>query len=428
MKEKEKVLIITYYWPPGGGSGVQRWVKFAKYLPQYGVQPVILTVSNPTYATLDESMKDDVSENTLVYKSPSLEPFGLYSILSGKSRTEVAKPTTRIAETGTSLTAKAASWIRANVFVPDARIGWVRTARNKALKLIDEHAIQTVITTGPPHSTHLIGRYIKKQTSLKWIADFRDPWTKVFYNQLLPRTPLVRNIDLKLERSVLNAANEVIVVSPSMKKLQKNITDRTYRVIPNGFDHEDFEDLAIPQQQNGTFTIRHIGTLSETAIPTALFEALELLPEEFRFRMEFIGNVHDHVKELARKSRVSNRIKFTDYLPHAQAVQAMAASDLLLLVIPDVQNNELILTGKIFEYIATGKPVLMLGPAHGDAAAILDNTGQGAIFSYGDPAGLLNYLKGVIGRRQRTQSHTKDLARHPYSRIQLTRQLAELII
>lgn len=425
---KKKVLIITYYWPPSGGSGVQRWVKFVKYLPQFEIDPVILTVSNPTYASLDESLENDIPGTTLVYKTKSLEPFGLYSALSGKSKSEVAKPSTQI-ESSTSLTTKMASWIRANIFIPDARIGWIPTARRKALKLIEEHDIQTIITTGPPHSTHLIGKYLKERKPLKWIADFRDPWTKIFYNQLLPKTQLIRNKDLKLERSVLKSVDEVIVISPSMSDLQKNITARSYHMIPNGFDHEDFKNPKSKHIKNDTFTIRHIGTLSEAAIPTALFKALEQLPEQFNYRLEFIGNVHEHVRELAQKSKINDRVVFSDYLPHSKAIEMMATSDLLLLVIPDVEHNELILTGKIFEYIAVGKPILMIGPAQGDASHILAQMGQEYFFEHQQVRELKQFLQNIISGNIKLHNRKaiKELKDHPFSRYQLTKKLAQLI-
>ncbi len=423
------VLIVTYYWPPSGGSGVQRFLKFCKYLPRFGVTPTVLTVSNPTYPIIDRSLSEEVPEEVNVYRSRSYEPFQLYAKLSGKSTSEASKPTQALRSNKWS--ARMASWIRANIFIPDARYGWVFTARRKALKVIQKENIDAIITTGPPHSTHFIGKYVNRKTGIRWIADFRDPWSHVYYNQVLPRTRPALYIDRKLERSVLTKADEVIVVSPSMRKIQRTIYDRRYHMIPNGFDPEDFQqspDELTPYHDH-RFTIRFTGSVREAAIPSGMFKAISMLSEPDKVLLEFIGNVHPKVREQIKKFGIASSVSIQSYIPHKEVVKAMRASDLLLLSISKTEHSELILTGKLFDYLGSGTPILFMGTTSGDAAHIIQETGQGVCFEHDDAESIRTYLEKVIRDpdqlpRSNIQSSLTD---HPYSRITLTSQLIDVI-
>lgn len=423
---KKKLLIITYYWPPSGGAGVQRFLKFVKYLPQFDVVPYVLTVENPTYPILDKSLADEVPEWLNVFKSKTVEPFAFYAKFTGKSVSDSTKPTIEL--NSSKWKSKVGTWIRANFFLPDARIGWYFTAHKKAFSIIEEHDIDAVITTGPPHSVHLIGKHIKKKSDIRWIADFRDPWSQIYYNQSLPKTSLAQSIDKKIERSVLSKADDVLVVSPSMKKLQKTITDRSYHVVPNGFDHEDFKDIKQKSKNSDSLVIRHVGNIGELSVPYNLFKALSKLPAENRLEVEFIGNVHPEVHQLINRYGLQKTVRIKPYVPHDQAIQAMKDTDLLLLVIPDSKNNELILTGKLFEYIGSQKPIVFIGP-DGDAKDILLDLGYNFFFEHKENHELQELLLQINGGefQEPKLSPLENLKSHPFSRFQLTEKLSQIV-
>lgn len=405
---------------------MQRFLKFCKYLPEFGVTPYVLTVSNPTYPSQDPSLSKEVPDQVNVFKSFSLEPFDLYAFLKNESKSEVAAPTAPLSSG--SMAAKIASWIRANVFVPDARAGWLATARRKALNIMKSNDIDCIITTGPPHSTHFIGRYIQKKLGAFWIADFRDPWTQIHYNQILPRTRFIRWFDNTLEKNILRNADEVIVVSPTMAHVQKRIFERNYRVITNGFDPADFRGVGSHDTSHKKYVIRHVGRINEASVPHSFFEALGRLEDPTVLKVEFIGNVHHKVQEFIDQYHLQDCVTIKPYIPHNEAIKAMKSADLLLLVIPDIKDNELILTGKLFDYIGAQKPIMYIGPSQGDAAEVIRELNQGYIFGQGETDKIQAFLssekKEDLGL---TSTKFEALENHPYSRKKLTQQLVELI-
>lgn len=422
----KKVLIVTYYWPPSGGAGVQRFLKFCKYLPKFDIDPSILTVANPTYPILDSSLEREIPPDTKIYKTRTIEPFSIYSKLTGTNKSEATKPTIALKPKGWK--SKISIWIRANLFIPDARLGWTFSAKSKAFELMNKFHFDAIITTGPPHSSHFVGKYLKKKTGVRWIADFRDPWSEIHYNQVFPRISLAKVLDRKFEKSVLKNADEVVVISTSMKNIQQQVVKRDYRVIPNGFDPDDFDIHGSKSNQNEVFTIRFVGSVREAAIPEALYKALAKLPDNLDFRLEYIGNVHPHVKEIVSALRLQDKVIFKPYVPHAEAVRAMEQADLLLLSISKTVNAKLILTGKLFDYIGARRPILFIGPTDGDAAKIIKDLKIGTCFEHGDVSGLYKYFIELLGHETKIKKiKSLDLQKHPFSRITLTRQLADLI-
>lgn len=434
------VLLVTYYWPPCGGAGVQRILKFAKYLPRFDIQPIVLTVSNPTYPVFDESLSEEVPDNLPIHKTFSLEPFSLYGRISGKSKQEVAQPTMAL-KGQKSLTGRLATWIRANLFLPDARLGWIFTAKPKARELINSYGVDAILTSGPPHSVHFIGNFIKKKTGIRWIADFRDPWTHIHYNQVLPRTKLVQKLDLLFESRILSSADEVLVVSPSMESIQKKVVNRTYNIITNGFDPDDFyrsEQLESQHYINkDLLTIRFVGSVREAAIPEGFLKAISQLKDKNKIRIEFVGNIHPYVKRIVKDLDISEQVKFMPYVPHVKAIKYMQTTDLLLLSISQTKNSEQILTGKLFDYLGAKRPILFLGPSHGDAAKIIKEIDQGVCYEHEDVEAIKNHLeahiqeyfqKGELSNKgANIEEKQKNQENHPYSRIELTRQLSELL-
>lgn len=397
----KKVLIITYYWPPGGGAGVQRWLKFAKYLPLHGWEPVILTVDpeSATYPVSDTSLENDIPASVKVVKTPAHDLFRL-----------LAKDKSRIPSAGfargadNSAGRKLLRFVRGNFFIPDPRRGWNSFAFRKACELIRNEAINAIITTSPPHSTQLIGLRLKRKfPSIKWIADLRDPWTDIYYyNQFYQLWPS-RTIDACYEKSVLRSADTIITVGKSLKELfdkkVPGIADKT-EIIHNGFDPEDF--IGITSRKPDILTISYIGTLSDAYPVSGLLGALKILLKNGRdFRLRFVGSVTNRQTSLIKTSIGKERTEFIRYVNHKEAVKYMLGSSILLLIIPDHPGNKCIITGKIFEYLSAGRPVLCLGPPEGDAAEILRETGHGATFPYNDDVTICKYIEEASALKEK---------------------------
>ncbi len=392
----KKVLIVTYYWPPGGGAGVQRWLKMARYLPEFGFEPVILTV-HPDYATYpvtDMSLEKDVPTTLEVHRTKATDYFRMFS------RDKSAVPSAGFAGQGKpSLMEKLARFVRGNFFIPDPRKGWNSFAYKKACELIQSHNITTILTTSPPHSTQLIGLKLKKKfPAIHWIADLRDPWTDIYYySEFYPTLP-ARLADRRYEKSVITRADTIISVGKRLSQLFSGRYPSTvdkFTVIPNGFDPEDFSGTkpSVPER----FTITYVGTLSQSYNIVALAEALALLHKSGRdFVLRFTGMVSDQQKRLLFEKLPAENLIFNAYCDHNEAVKEMLGASLLLLLIPEHKSSRVILTGKLFEYIATGKPILCIGPVDGDAADLVNDLSNGKAADYNDSVAITEFITSAI--------------------------------
>ena len=420
----KKVLIITYYWPPSGGSGVQRWLKFVKYLPEFGITPIVLTVDPDfaTYPARDESLLKDISSELEVHRTRSRDIFDLYRKVSGKEA-----PHSGFAnEKKVRWTDKVFRFIRGNFFIPDARIGWNKFALEEARKIIRENNIDTIITSSPPHSTQLIGLQLKKEFPLTWIADLRDPWSELFYNKELHRTKLAIDKDKRFEDAVLNSADHLVVVSDAIRrsfgKGKKDVLDKIH-VIPNGFDETDFPD-SVPQKNSAVRYISYIGNLGPQYPLNGFLKAFSVFSNEHtNWKLRFIGNCHPGVKKSVGELDLINKVEFVSYVPHTEAVNYMISSDALLMIIPEIEENKGILTGKLFEYIATSRPVINIGPTDGDAARILSEFPQSATIEKDEIDQMISFLE----RLDNSSLTEPSKERMKYSRKNLTRQIAALI-
>ena len=420
----KKILIITYYWPPSGGAGVQRWLKFAKYLPEFGYEVHVLTVDaeKANYPQEDKSLLDEVPKNIHVHTTATSDPYAIYRLFGRKA------PSSGFAnesvEGVSGYVKKLARFIRGNVFIPDPRKGWNKFVLKKANELIDTLGIDTVITTSPPHSTQLIGLELKRKRAVKWIADMRDPWTKIYYVSELLQTNWAKNRNAKLERQVLENADRVITVSQQLADefcaLAPRLKKENIEVIPNGFDEDDFK-INVPLSKD--FTIGYMGTITDQYDISALLKAVQSIKERIAFR--FIGDVPPNIQKQLREA--SDNCEFTGYLNHDKAIVKAASSSVLLLVIPKVEDNKGILTGKLFEYLALKRPILAIGPIDGDAAAILNETGAGKMFDYGDVVDISQFLSTNLNFLNTDDSRNKNTKVEMYSRRALTAQLNQLI-
>jgi len=418
-----RVLIITYYWPPSGGAGVQRWLKFSKYLPQSGWEPVILTV-DPEYAAYpssDASLEKDVPESTLVYRTKATDWFRFYR--SDKSKVPSAGFATNKDD---SLKGKISRFIRGNFFIPDPRRGWNRYAFRKACELIEQKGIKHVITTSPPHSTQLMGLKLKKKyPGIKWIADLRDPWTEIYYYDLFYPTFLSRKIDRNYERSVLKNADIITTVGPSLGEKFESIVPgvrERIKIVHNGFDESDFENVSASTPEK--FTISYTGTISESYPVEGFVKALQkVIAGGIDISLKFTGYISDVHRERFISALGNGRLEFISYSDHNIAVRNMLSSSLQLLILPKDPDNRIFLPGKLFEYIASGKPILCLGPTDGDSAGILEKGGFGKCFDYDDIVGVSDFII-------RSVQKSPDVTRIPpaeFSRKTLAGKIASLL-
>jgi glycosyltransferase involved in cell wall biosynthesis len=418
-----KVLIITYYWPPSGGAGVQRWLKFSKYLPEFGWEPIILTI-DPEYAAYpvtDNSLTEGLPLSIKVHKTPAIDYFSIYK--KDKSKIPAAGFANSVDNT---LKGKIFRFIRGNFFLPDPRKGWNNYAFKKACDLIEAEGIRHVITTSPPHSTQLIGLKLKKKyPAIMWIADLRDPWTDIYYYKQFYPTIFSKMIDIRFERSVLKKADKIITVGVSLKTLfSSKMTDikNKIEVITNGYDENDFSGIIATTPS--IFTITYVGTLSDIYPIDGFLNALHIFKEKGnKFMLRFIGAVSLKQKDLIQSKTGDSVLEFIPYVDHPAAIKFMLNSTVLLLIIPDHQSNKSIITGKLFEYIASGKPIVCLGPADGDAAGIIRDTGHGMTFSYTDSKGISEYLSTLIS----DISIIEKMSPEVFSRLELTRKIIPLL-
>ena len=421
----KKVLIITYYWPPGSGPGVQRFLKCSKYLRDVGWEPIILTVDNGSYPSLDQSLEQDIPTGLNVYKSLSFEPFRWYNLLKGKSSKNTSVGA--IGLQGSSFFQRLSLYIRANFFIPDARVGWNRFAIKKARTIFKEHKIDAIISTGPPHSSHLIADRLKKEYNKPWLVDLRDPWTTVFYNAYFPRTDRTKKKDKQLEDLVLKNSDSVSVVSQGMlDEFSERSNDIS--LIYNGFDEDDFKGLT--STKNEKFTIAYIGNFKPNQNAVLVWECLkELGDKNAQFKSDLnislTGNIDSSIVNLLQENGLKEQLSIEGFAAHHTAVQRMLDASLLLFVIPVSERNHLIITGKLFEYLATGNPILAIGPTNGNASALLKDAQRDEMLDYNDKDNILLQIESAYTswkNKSIPQYSLNDL--EPFTKKGLTEKLA----
>ncbi|MBI1192811.1 MAG: glycosyl transferase family 1 [Bacteroidetes bacterium] len=435
-----RVLLLTYYWPPAGGPGVQRFLKFARYLREYGWEPIIITPADGAYPYRDESLLGDIPEGLHVIRTGTREPFALYNRLTGKKGKEV--PVAMVGfKDSRSPVQRLAKWVRANFFIPDARVGWKPFAVKAALTEIAAgrragaepgEKICGFITTGPPHSTHLAGLELKRKTGLPWIADFRDPWTTVYYNAFFPRSARTKRVDQRMEDQVLAAADHIAVVSEGMAEEFRG-RSRALSVLYNGFDEQDM--YTGPLEPSEFFQLVHVGNMKPNQQVPALWQALaECVRSDpgfaRHFRLHFTGSLDPGVAQAVRDAGLEHYLEHEPFVAHQEATRRMALAGMLLFVIPDATNNRRIITGKIFEYLACNTRMLAIGPQDGDAAGIMRQAGRGPMLGYTDKDGMVlqlrrAYVEWLSGGQLPLREPGGDYLR--FSRRSLTGNLAAIL-
>ncbi len=425
--EPKKILIITYYWPPAGGPGVQRWLKFVKYLPDFGIQPIVYVPENPTYPIVDEKMLEEVSEKAVVLKHKIFEPYQLASVFS-KNKTKKISSGIIPNKKKQSFLDKAFLWVRGNFFIPDARVFWVKPSVAYLEKYISANGIDTIITSGPPHSLHLIGLELKRKFKLKWFADFRDPWTTIGYHKSLLLSNYSAKKHKSLEHEVLNAADTIIVTSKTTKAEFETITKKPIQVITNGFDVEKVQKQILDSK----FSLAHIGSLLSERNPSLLWESLVELTDEvpgFKSHLEIklIGAVSQEVLESISKIGLSPFVNSLGYVSHEEAIAQQRKSQVLLLIEINSPETVSIIPGKLFEYMVSERPIIAIGPKGSDFADIITTTNTGVFFDYSQKLRLKSVILDFYNEFLEGKLKSHGIGLQQYSRKNLTMELVNLI-
>ena len=454
----KRVLIISYYWPPTGGSGVQRWVKFAKYLSSEGWQPVIYTPENPEQLAVDESLAAEVPAETEIIKTHITEPYELYKKFLKKSgHSKEAVEVNPVNAQNKTFAQKAAMWVRGNFFRPDPRCLWIRPSVKFLKKYLKEHPVDLIVSTGPPQSMHIIGMKLARETGLPWIADFRDPWTKIFYFKHLSMTRATERWHRRMEKRVLDEASVVVAVSPLVQQEFQNMTQTPVELITNGFDKCDFEQgapdqsgLSHPGPDQATnidpdqksrlaaggpdkdFVITHTGLFAADGNPTTLWKVLAAKctkDGEFRkhLRIRFVGKTDDAILEAVRAEGLDGHLTDMGYQPHAVAIREQRTASLLILPLRKEPEYRAVLPGKLFEYLASWRPVLGIGQPDGAMSMILNTTKTGVVLNWEDEASITRFIDHSWKNHLKGELTVDDADISQFTRRNLTHRMAELI-
>ena len=426
----KKILLLSYYWPPSGGPGVQRWLKNALYLRDFGWDSVVITPQNPVASSYDASLLEEVPADLKVIHTKARDPFQAYALLKGQK--------TKSGSTGgigilnnPSRGQQMLNYIRANFFIPDARKGWNPYLLKAARQVLREAKIDAIISTGPPHSTHLAAHQLQKEFGIPWFADFRDPWVNIFYNKHFPRTARTIAKDQALEDLVLAKADGILTVSPGLKA---EFEDRAQKIhlLYNGYDPKDLPKAQA--QKSKHFSLSYTGNFKPNQNVPALWEALaELKAEETRFaedlQINFVGNVDPSIRETIAMLNLESNVKDHGYQAHHYATEVMVNSVGLLFIVPQTKDNHLILTGKLFEYLGSGSPLICIGPPAGNAAQIIAECERGSTIDYADKSALKQSIRDLYQQWQASEIDPKldPQSAAAYTRRGAAEQLAQLL-
>ena len=434
----KRVLVVTYYWPPSGGSGVQRWVKFAKYLPQEGWQPVIYTPDNPEYTAIDHTLEAEVPHTVEIIRRPITEPYNLYRRLMGKGASTDMKTLTAGASGGAvteissgkkSFKQRLSLWIRGNLFVPDPRVGWVKPSVRFLKKYLAEHPVDVIVTTGPPHSMHLIGQRLHKELGIPWIPDFRDPWSRMYYLKHLPMSARTWCRLRAMEQSVLDDCSTVLAVTPLVQEEFQAQTKTPVAMITNGYDGGDFEQAVEP---DGFFNVVHTGLFAADGNPLNFWKALGIkawADPDFKaaLRLRLVGKVDSEVYAAIEEAGLKNNVVDLGYRDHLTAVREQLAATILVLPLRNDPEYRPILPGKLFEYLASRRPILGIGQEDGAMARVLADTGAGVTAGWDNLDAMGAFIDKAWEQFKAggVPAVEGDIAR--FSRRSITRELAALL-
>jgi len=416
MYDRKRILIINYYWPPCGGPAVQRWLDFANRFATDKFEVHILTVSpeTATFTSIDQSLVKEINSSIKVHHADASDYFWLYKKFLGKGKV----PGNALAdEDNPNVLKKIARFLRGNFFLPDPRRGWNANAKKEALSIIKQDKIDIIITAGPPQSTHLIGLDIKRQfPNLFWIADFHDYWTDVFFLDKFYRTRLARWVDRKYEKSVLISANHVLTHTDYGQKLyydkvKGERTPKFISVVRMGYDEQKFRNFE-KTEPSTSFKITYTGTLADYYDPECVLDALNDivgLKNGLDFELHLVGIISPKIKAYIEKTNLKKKTFFHGYIPHKESIRILFSSNLLLLFNPNVKNDIGIVPGKIFEYMATGIPILSISSHGSENEKLLEKHKAGVNFERSELKELTKYFIELF---ERWSTSTKKISFH----------------
>ncbi len=429
----KKVLVVLYYWPPGGGMAVQRWLKFSKYLPEFGWEPVIYAPANADYPEIDEALNGQVPGGITVLKRPIFEPSRLYGRFVGMKKNEkigvsfsLGEKPSRMARLKNGLSI----WVRGNLFIPDAHVFWVRPSVRFLTRYLKENPVDAIITTGTPHSLHLIGLMLRRRFNIPWVADFRDLWTRIDFYRDLKLTRRADRLHHRLEREVLSGADHVVTVGETWRKEFIENGAKAVTVITNGYDPDDLPSERPPLDEK--FSLVHIGSIGKNRDARSLWKALAEKAASDRifagkFELKLVGNVDFSVMDSIRKAGILDLTTRVQFLSHEEAMKAQQSAAVLLLLINNSDDALGRLTGKIFEYLAAGRPIMAIGPDEGEAAMLLESTGAGRSAAYDDKERMAQIIDGYFKDFLNGNLHDIKTDTTAFSRRELSRKMAVVL-
>ncbi len=434
----KKVLIITYYWPPAGGSGVQRWLKFVKYLREFGWEPVVYTQLNPEFMAMDEELLGEIPAGTTIIKRKIVEPYSLYKLITGKKGQGIkpgfigqqASGKGKDVKSDGQWAEKISLYIRSNFFIQDPKCFWIAPSVRFLEKYLKENPVDAIVSTGPPHSMHMIAMKVAGSTGIPWLADFRDPWTRMYNFKYMNNTRLTESIHKKMEKNVVQRADAVVVVTNVMKDEYIGLNPKRIEVITNGFDHSDFSgEHESPEEK---FTITYTGLFVKDRNPKELWRLLgekvksdPVFAEDLRIRI--IGQTDESVWADIKNSGLNGNLIKMDYMPHSQVVRWQQSARVLLLAGGQEPEAKGILTGKFFEYLAARRPIIGFGPKGGDMDIALGESEAGAMFDYSDYKGAKEWIDVQYEFFRRGEVPVMSGKIDRYSRRGLCEKIAELL-
>lgn len=427
----KKVLIISYYWPPSGGIGVLRNLKFVKHLRQNGWEPIVYAPENAQYPYLDHSNDKDIPEGLRVLKQPIIEPHNLFKKLSGKAKDAKLNNPVDVKDSEQGFMDKLGIWVRGNFFIPDARFLWIKPSVRFLKKYIKEHAVDMLFTDGPPHTNTRIGTLLRKELDIPWVADFQDPWSQVDYLQRFKLGPRAWKIHKRMEQEAFAYADAITIASPTWSKDLSAIGAPPSTCLFYGFDEADFENI-IPQRDE-KLTIVHAGLMGDDRTPDGLFKALAQLKKEQHpiadcLQLKFIGQVDHSITNLAQSLGIASMLQTPGTMPRAQVLQEICNAQVLLLPINKADNAAGRIPAKIFEYLRTGRPILAFGPQRSDIGDIIRKESAGFITAYDDVQSIKDILKNWYDRYL---NHTLELPPNrnieEYTNAFITKKLAAIL-
>lgn len=431
----QKVLIITYYWPNAGGPGVQRWLKFVKYFNEFGIEPIVYCPENADYPFIDKTLSKEIPENTIVISQPIKELYQYIKWISPKKTRQIQKGIIPNAKKQSTIE-KLMLWARGNLCIPDARFVWIKPSIKFLKEYIKKNPVDAIITTGPPHSIHLIGLQLQeKLKNISWIADFRDPWTSIGYHRDLKLSKWAKQKHLKLEKSVLDKADCITVTSQGTKTKLQSISQTPIEVITNGYDNDKIHKET-KDELDLEFSITHIGSMLSSRNPEILWNTLQNICNrnplfKEKLRLQFVGVLSSDVLESIKKSGLEKNVEYIGYVTHQKARKIQYRSQILLLVEIDHKDNSCIIPGKFFEYLESQRPILAFGHQEADIKTLIQQTESGAFFNYQEQQNKIekqietHFTQFIEKKDARLKQKLKDFSK--FSRRELTKKMSKLI-